>query len=257
MRVRMQMAIHITPHKAKESDRGMVIIGGALTLGMHTGQALTLDDDGDVLDEELRTEEATPAHSHSGAPQLPPWPATPRTLIACGFMLPQTCRCRFAAALPPQQHVHCPLSMHVCRMHWHTCDGAYMHAEKGTPTHDLDEHQLQLSREFQMYAFEGASGQPRWRNAGTDFRKDLEDLEQVLASPCHACMHTRPHSGSSDPNILRPPPIHVLHLNRSSSDSSYSAPSYSACDELPTSPHVRAPAANHPAAQLPPRRDVA
>lgn len=64
----MQMAIHISPHKAKEDDRGMVIVGGALALGARTGQTVTVDDAGDVLDQELQFEEDAAAHSHSGAP---------------------------------------------------------------------------------------------------------------------------------------------------------------------------------------------
>eukprot|EP00892_Ulva_mutabilis_P008601 jgi/Ulvmu1/6112/UM027_0090.1 len=110
-----EIAVHISAHKVKEDDRGMVIVGGALALGMHSAQVMTVDDDGDVIDEELRQEEDADAHSHS---------------------------------------------------------------EKGTPMHNLDTRQMQLSRSFQLYAFEGASGEPRWRNADTDFRKDLDELEQ-------------------------------------------------------------------------------
>lgn len=83
------MAIHISPHKAKEDDRGMVIVGGALALGVHTGQAVTVDDDGDVLDEELRFEEDSATHSHSGAPHA----------------------CTSACCVPPDAPLDCVASM--------------------------------------------------------------------------------------------------------------------------------------------------
>lgn len=67
---RVQIAIHISPHKVKEEDRGMVIVGGALALGVRTGQAVKIDDDGDIVDEELALEEDVASHSHSGAPRL-------------------------------------------------------------------------------------------------------------------------------------------------------------------------------------------
>lgn len=70
-------------------------------------------------------------------------------------------------------------------------DAACMHAEDGTPMHNLDERKMELSRNFQIYAFEGASGEPRWRNAESDFRKDLDELEQVRP-PRDASARPRP-----------------------------------------------------------------
>lgn len=53
--------------------------------------------------------------------------------------------------------------------------------------HNLDERKMELSREFALYSFDGHTGTPRWRNAGTDFRKDLDELEQVPRFDCLRC----------------------------------------------------------------------
>lgn len=72
-------------------------------------------------------------------------------------------------------------------MVWRTMRLFY--AAKGKPLNDLTGGDLDLSRHFQLHALEGATGAPRWRNAGLDFRKDLDRLEQVphpsLLHPIH------------------------------------------------------------------------
>ena len=43
---------------------------------------------------------------------------------------------------------------------------------------------MELSRAFKWFAFEGGTGDDRWKNAGADFRHDLTTLSQ--ARTCYA-----------------------------------------------------------------------
>lgn len=76
--------------------------------------------------------------------------------------------------------------------------------------HNLDERKMELSREFQLYAFDGDSGTPRWRNANTDFRKDLDELEQVL--PYASSRRSIPTTGKSAPTAARHSCAPLMHV---------------------------------------------
>lgn len=75
-----------------------------------------------------------------------------------------------------------------------------MRAAEGTALHDLTDGKVDISRNFQLHALEGMTGEPRWRNAGLDFRKDLDRLEQVPPSSFFICVCFATLTASSRPS---------------------------------------------------------
>lgn len=64
----MQIAVHISHHKVKAADRGLVVVGGTVRYGDLSDDAVAVDaDQNDVIDKELLAEETERLHARGGA----------------------------------------------------------------------------------------------------------------------------------------------------------------------------------------------
>jgi hypothetical protein len=62
----LQIAVHISYHKVKEHDRGMVVVGGSVVYGDLSRGAVDVDaEQNDVLETEIQAEEAQRLHGNS------------------------------------------------------------------------------------------------------------------------------------------------------------------------------------------------
>lgn len=69
--VYMQIAVHISHHKVKEADRGLVVVGGTARYGDLSEGATAIDEDqNDIIDKELQAEETERKLRHGGAKLL-------------------------------------------------------------------------------------------------------------------------------------------------------------------------------------------
>ena len=61
------MAVHISPHKIKDYDKGMVVVGGSVAYGDTAPDAISVDEDSDdAFQQELQAEEAERLRGHGG-----------------------------------------------------------------------------------------------------------------------------------------------------------------------------------------------
>jgi hypothetical protein len=99
--VHIQIAVHISHHKVKGADRGLVVVGGTARYGDIADGAFAIDEDqNDIIDKEMQAEETERSHRHSGVVLLP-------CLLAC----PLACPLARSLARLPACFLHATLPM--------------------------------------------------------------------------------------------------------------------------------------------------
>ena len=64
----MQLAVHVSHHKVREGDRGLVVIGGSVSYGDLDDSDVAVDaEQDDALAQELQAEDAELLHARGGA----------------------------------------------------------------------------------------------------------------------------------------------------------------------------------------------